>query len=244
MANYITIEDAVARMVNVGKIEQGTTLLDHLEQITIDADAWVELDKNLDTPYEEYDFYELCAKGNKLKHQLAELILRHIKWELTTSPNISILKRQPNSSGTEKLEINSVAEWASTHYGIDRFDYEELNNESTELPITESERMATKIAEKKISLTSKVATRLYISLAYLLEEFIHAKQTNSKLFGTVENIKVDSVAELLRLRALSFKGAAPKKNPENEEYAQFYSKETFRSTIEIAIAMKKLFGKN
>ena len=158
--------------------------------------------------------------------------------------NTTILKRQPNSSGTEKLEINSVAEWASTHYGIDRFDYEELNNESTELPITESERMATKIAEKKISLTSKVATRLYISLAYLLEEFIHTKQTNSKLFGTVENIKVDSVAELLRLRALSFKGAAPKKNPENEEYAQFYSKETFRSTIEIAIAMKKLFGKN
>ena len=70
------------------------------------------------------------------------------------------------------------------------------------------------------------------------------KQANTKLFGSVENINVDSVAEPLRLRALNFKGADPKRSLDGEEYAQFYSKESLRSTIEVAIAMKKLFGKN
>ena len=242
MANTITIEDAVARMVNVGKIPMGVSLLDYLDAIVNDAENKLEEAREQELPHQEVQLLERCINAGTARYTLAGELLKHIQWELDTPPKSSVLKVSPESGNTMQLELSSVAEWASVNYGIDRFDYEELSNQNRELPNTNAEKSAEKVA--KDGLSKKLATRLYISLAYLLEEFVAMKQTNTKLFGSVENINVDSVAEPLRLRALNFKGADPKKSLDGEEYAQFYSKESFRSTIEVAIAMKKLFGKN
>ena len=242
MANTITIEDAVARMVNVGKIPMGVSLLDYLTAIVRDAENKLEEAREQELPHQEVQLLERCINAGTARYTLAGELLKHIQWELDTPPKSSVLKVSPESGNTMQLELSSVAEWASVNYGIDRFDYEELSNQNRELPNTNAEKSAEKVA--KDGLSKKLATRLYISLAYLLEEFVAMKQTNTKLFGSVENINVDSVAEPLRLRALNFKGADPKKSLDGEEYAQFYSKESFRSTIEVAIAMKKLFGKN
>ncbi len=242
MANTITIEDAVARMVNVGKIPMGVSLLDYLDAIVNDAENKLEEAREQELPHQEVQLLERCINAGTARYTLAGELLKHIQWELETPPKSSVLKVSPESGNTMQLELSSVAEWASVNYGIDRFDYEELSNQNRELPNTNAEKSAEKVA--KDGLSKKLATRLYISLAYLLEEFVAMKQTNTKLFGSVENINVDSVAEPLRLRALNFKGADPKKSLDGEEYAQFYSKESFRSTIEVAIAMKKLFGKN
>ena len=242
MANTITIEDAVARMVNVGKIPMGVPLLDYLDAIVSDAENKLEEAKEQEVSNQEVQLLERCINAGTARYTFAGELLKHIEWELDTSPKTSVLKVSPESGNTMQLELSSVAEWASVYYGIDRFDYEELSNQSRELPNTNTEKFAEIIA--KDGLSKKLATRLYISLAYLLEEFVAMKQTNTKLFGSVENINVDSVAEPLRLRALNFKGADPKRSLDGEEYAQFYSKESLRSTIEVAIAMKKLFGKN
>jgi hypothetical protein len=242
MANTITIEDAVARMVNVGKIPMGVSLLDYLDAIVSDAENKLEEAKEQELPHQEVQLLEKWVNTSTCRYTFAGELIAHIEWELATPLKTSVLKVSPESGNTMQLELSSVAEWASVYYGIDRFDYEELSNQSRELPNTNTEKFAEIIA--KDGLSKKLATRLYISLAYLLEEFVAMKQTNTKLFGSVENINVDSVAEPLRLRALNFKGADPKKSLDGEEYAQFYSKESFRSTIEVAIAMKKLFGKN
>ncbi len=242
MANTITIEDAVARMVNMGDIPLGCPLLEYLNQLVTEAEDNYEKAKAQKLSSQELELLDLCVKANTSKYEFATLVMRHIEWELDTPPKTSLLKVSPDTGNTKKLDMASVAEWASFHYLIARFDYEELVNKSREIPITNSEKAAERIAGN--GLNPKSITRLYVSLAYMLEEFIAVKQANTKHFGTVENINVDSVAEPLRLRALNFKGAAPKKNVESEEHAQFYSKESFRSTIEIAIAMKKMFGKN
>lgn len=242
MANTITIEDAVARMVNVGEIPLGVSLIDYLDAMVSAAEDKLDEAKEHKLSSQEIELLELCVKANEVKFTFASLLKQHIEWELATPPKTSVLKISTDSVNTRQLELFSVAEWAFINYGIDRFDYEELSNKSRELPITKSDKLAETVAKK--GLTSKLATRLYISLAYLLEEFVAMKQANTKLFGSVENINVDSVAEPLRLRALNFKGADPKRSLDGEEYAQFYSKESLRSTIEVAIAMKKLFGKN
>jgi hypothetical protein len=242
MANTITIEDAVARMVNVGEIPLGVSLIDYLDAMVSDAEDKLDEAKEHKLSSQEIELLELCVKANEVKFTFATLLKQHIEWELATPPKTSVFKISTDSVNIRQLELSSVAEWAFINYGIDRFDYEELSNKSRELPITKSDMLAETIAKK--GLTSKLATRLYISLAYLLEEFVSMKQVNTKLFGSVENINVDSVAEPLRLRALNFKGADPKRSLDGEEYAQFYSKESLRSTIEVAIAMKKLFGKN
>lgn len=242
MANTITIEDAVARMVNVGEIPLGVSLIDYLDAMVSAAEDKLDEAKEHKLSSQEIELLELCVKANEVKFTFATLLKQHIEWELATPPKTSIFKISTDSVNIRQLELSSVAEWAFINYGIDRFDYEELSNKSRELPITKSDMLAETIAKK--GLTSKLATRLYISLAYLLEEFVSMKQVNTKLFGSVENINVDSVAEPLRLRALNFKGADPKRSLDGEEYAQFYSKESLRSTIEVAIAMKKLFGKN
>jgi hypothetical protein len=242
MANTITIEDAVARMVNVGEIPLGVSLIDYLDAMVSAAEDKLDEAKEHKLSSQEIELLELCVKANEVKFTFATLLKQHIEWELATPPKTSVFKISTDSVNIRQLELSSVAEWAFINYGIDRFDYEELSNKSRELPITKSDMLAETIAKK--GLTSKLATRLYISLAYLLEEFVSMKQVNTKLFGSVENINVDSVAEPLRLRALNFKGADPKRSLDGEEYAQFYSKESLRSTIEVAIAMKKLFGKN
>lgn len=242
MANTITIEDAVARMVNVGKIPMGVSLLDYLTAIVRDAENKLEEAREQELPHQEVQLLERCINAGTARYTFAGELMNHIKWELGTPPKSSVLKLSPESGNTMQLELSSVAEWACINYGIDRFDYEELSNQSRELSITRSEKKAEIIA--KDGLSEKLATRLYISLAYLLEEFVSMKQADTKLFGSVENINVDSLAEPLRLRALNFKGAWLKKSLDGEEYAKFYSKESFRSTIEVAIAMKKLFGKN
>ena len=242
MANTITIEDAVARMVNVGKIPMGVSLLDHLDAIVSDAENKLEEAGEQELSSQQIELLGLCVKNNARKYTFAGELLKHIQWELDTPPKTSVLKVSPESGNTIQLELSSVTEWASVNYGIDRFDYEELSNQNRELPNTNAETSAEKVA--KDGLSEKLATRLYISLAYLLEEFVSMKQADTKLFGSVENINVDSLAEPLRLRALNFKGAWLKKSLDGEEYAKFYSKESFRSTIEVAIAMKKLFGKN
>ena len=166
MANTITIEDAVARMVNVGEIPLGVSLIDYLDAMVSAAEDKLDEAKEHKLSSQEIELLELCVKANEVKFTFATLLKQHIEWELATPPKTSVFKISTDSVNIRQLELSSVAEWAFINYGIDRFDYEELSNKSRELPITKSDMLAETIAKK--GLTSKLATRLYISLAYLL----------------------------------------------------------------------------
>ena len=226
MANTITIEDAVARMVNVGKIPMGVSLLDHLDAIVSDAENKLEEAGEQELSSQQIELLGLCVKNNARKYTFAGELLKHIKWELATPPKSSVLKVSPESGNTKQLELSSVAEWASDNYGIERFDYEELSNQSRELPNTNAEKSAVKVAKE--GLTSVLAKRLYITFALALEELVSSKK-NPTGFGTADDINVAQTAESLYARTT---------NPKN------YDIEILKSRIEVAIAMKKLFGKN
>ena len=226
MANTITIEDAVARMVNVGKIPMGVSLLDYLDAIVRDAENKLEEAREQELPHQEVQLLERCINAGTARYTLAGELLKHIQWELETPPKSSVLKVSPESGNTMQLELSSVAEWASVNYGIDRFDYEELSNQNRELPNTNTEKLAEKVAKE--GLTAVLAKRLYITFALALEELVSSKK-NPTGFGTADDINVAQTAESLYARTTS---------PKN------YDIEILKSRIEIAIAMKKLFGKN
>jgi len=226
MANTITIEDAVARMVNVGKIPMGVSLLDYLGAIVNDAENKLEEAREQELSSQQIELLGLCVKNNARKYTFAGELLKHIQWELDTPPKSSVLKVSPESGNTMQLELSSVAEWASVYYGIDRFDYEELSNQSRELPNTNTEKLAEKIAKE--GLTAVLAKRLYITFALALEELVASKK-NPTGFGTADDINVAQTAESLYARTT---------NPKN------YDIEILKSRIEVAITMKKLFGKN
>ena len=226
MANTITIEDAVARMVNVGKIPMGVSLLDHLDAIVSDAENKLEEAGEQELSSQQIELLGLCVKNNARKYTFAGELLKHIQWELDTPPKTSVLKVSPESGNTKQLELSSVAEWASDNYGIERFDYEELSNQSRELPNTNTEKLAEKVAKE--GLTAVLAKRLYITFALALEELVSSKK-NLTGFGTADDINVAQTAESLYARTT---------NPKN------YDIEILKSRIEVAIAMKKMFGKN
>jgi hypothetical protein len=226
MANTITIEDAVARMVNVGKIPIGVSLLDHLDDIVKIAENKLEIARELGVSNQEVQLLERCINAGTARYTFAGELMNHIKWELDTPPKSSVLKVSPESGNTKQLELSSVTEWASVNYGIDRFDYEELSNQSRELPNTNAEKSAEKVAKE--GLTAVLAKRLYITFALALEELVSSKK-NPTGFGTADDINVAQTAESLYARTTS---------PKN------YDIEILKSRIEIAIAMKKLFGKN
>ena len=226
MAGYITIEDAVARMVNVGIVPIGVSLLDYLNAIVGDAEDKLEEAKQRNLPSQELDLFELCVKANNNRYEFAVRLKQHIEWELETSLTPVILKRAPVPNNTEKLEIRSVVAWAMMHYGIDRFDYEELTSEAQETPVTTSEKEAVKIAKKGLS--SILAQRLYITFALAIEELVSSKK-NPVGFGSVDKINVDQTANLLSSRAGITKN---------------FDTEILKNRIEVAIAMKKLYGKN
>jgi hypothetical protein len=73
-----------------------------------------------------------------------------------------------------------------------------------------------------------LAKRLYITFALALEELVASKK-NPTGFGTADDINVAQTAESLYARTT---------NPKN------YDIEILKSRIEVAIAMKKQFGKN
>jgi hypothetical protein len=226
MANTITIEDAVARMVNVGKIPIGVSLLDHLDDIVKIAENKLEIARELGVSNQEVQLLERCINAGTARYTFAGELMNHIKWELDTPPKSSVLKVSPESGNTKQLELSSVTEWASVNYGIDRFDYEELSNQNRELPNTNTEKLAEKVAKE--GLTAVLAKRLYITFALALEELVSSKK-NPTGFGTADDINVAQTAESLYARTTS---------PKN------YDIEILKSRIEVAIAMKKQFGKN
>ena len=157
MANTITIEDAVARMVNVGKIPMGVSLLDYLDAIVNDAENKLEEAREQELPHQEVQLLERCINAGTARYTLAGELLKHIQWELETPPKSSVLKVSPESGNTMQLELSSVAEWASVNYGIDRFDYEELSNQNRELPNTNAEKSAEKVAKDGLTVSFRCA---------------------------------------------------------------------------------------
>ena len=163
------------------------------------------------------------------RFQLAHCFKNHIMAELENPSGSSLLKKSEQTSQILHIEYQSFLEWADQHYCMGRLDYEELNDSLMEKPSKRSEREAMKIAKE--GMTGKVAMRVYILFAHLLELFIEAKK-NKTGFGTANAINVTQTADSLHASIQDHRG-------DNK----FFDTESIKTRIEVAIAMKKLYGK-
>jgi hypothetical protein len=228
MSNAITIESAVARMVNIESIPAGSNLMDYLDKLASEAEDDYEKAKNDGLNHEELQMLELCVQASDLRYKLAGTLKLHMEWELETASKSAILKPSSDISNEKTVELDSVDQWAKFFYRIGRFNFEELNNAAREKPTNQAEINAIEINKKGLS--GALATRLYITFAYLLEGFVEAKNA-PKEFGTPQKIKVSKVADYLLALVRKFRKSD-----------QFYNVEILKDRIEISLAMKRLFG--
>ena len=202
----ITIDEAVARMINLGYIQPGYTLLDMTESLVANAE---NDDANKDGLPD--NILEARFKAHEARHYLASYLHRHLTSELENPPKNSLLIKSHDSTVIPKLDVESVAQWARHHYAIARFDYEELNyNAFIDDPMESIDKKVKAIIND--GLTPKLAIRLYLTIAYLLEAFAE-KAGNT--FGTPDNLNISEIAGELYTRALTENGETRKNHDES-----------------------------
>lgn len=226
MEKSITLNEAVARLMNINTIPHDTDLFEYLENLVLEAENNLRYAIDNQEPLESYEF---IVKAANHRFQLAHCFKDHLLSELERPPEKRTLKKSDETSSMTHITVQSFVDWATQHYCMGRLDYEELNDSLLEPPSKCIEHEAVKIAEEGI--TGKVALRLYVLFAHLLELFIKAKQ-NKTGFGTPDDINVTQTAEALH-QSITL----------NRGIDRFYNLEIIKSRVEIAIAMKRLFGK-
>ena len=113
----ITIEEAVARMVNLDYIPTGFTLLDMMAAFQEEAEIEYENAKLDRLPEVKLVTLKLRVEACMARHKLAKCLLDHLNQELV-NPDDSLLVRSSDTSSIPRLELESVADWASDKYGI------------------------------------------------------------------------------------------------------------------------------
>jgi hypothetical protein len=106
----ITVEEAVAYMVNMDYIPEGFTLLDMLEAFAEEAEVDYE---NASSDWTLKTRMESCIS----RYNLAELLLESLQHEVD-HPENSMIVLADVSSSKQRLTFESVADWAADRYGI------------------------------------------------------------------------------------------------------------------------------
>jgi hypothetical protein len=107
----ITVEEAVAYMVNMDYIPAGLTLLEMLEAFSEEAEV----------EYENARINRVILKTRMesciSRYNLAELLMESLQHEVD-HPENSMIVLADESSGKPRVTFDSVSEWAAYKYGI------------------------------------------------------------------------------------------------------------------------------
>lgn len=233
LSKSVTVEEAVANLIYIGELPPGESLLDWTKSECLDAKS--EYQKSLKDNLEQHEVercnirYKFCES----RHNMALHLKRHIEWELRY-PSKNKLMRANNSRSISRILMGDLAEWLMEEYQIDyelkSYEYEGYGRHN-DIEKKYSNAEATAIDVNERGLSGALARRLYVLIAYLLEVLVEAKK-NPTGYGTADKINVHQVAELILQRVQAFKGNT-----------KFYDIETLKSRFEIALAMKRQFGK-
>lgn len=250
MSLSITIDDAIARIINVDHIpKEFKDILDYLSDIASKIETELEeaeqkeLDEINDQGFgvikpdlfnkvpNKIVMLKIRLETAEFRFKYAAMLRQDIDWEIENNLDNSILKIADNNSGALQLDLKSVIDWAKQNHAIGRFNYEELSFEAQSKP-EDKKYINQAIDYSNIGLSGLLTKRFLITFAYTIEELVQIKN-NSKKYGTSENINVSKVANDLLQRITNFKG--------DERY---YELRSLRDRIEIALAMKSHFGKH
>jgi hypothetical protein len=113
----VTIEEAVARMVNMDYIPDGCTLLEMTEAFLQEAEADVDEARTEGRPSHVRLRLEERLKACRFRHELAETLLADIEAELRAGGSTQLVRADDGAPGT-RLTTESVWEWSGDRYGI------------------------------------------------------------------------------------------------------------------------------
>jgi hypothetical protein len=254
MSLSITIDDAIARIINIDHIPmEFNDILEYLDNIALKVETEIEeatqqeFDKNIEIDEQGIGIIKVPESVNKdsntiemlkirletanFRFQYAEKLRQDINWEIENNLENSILKIADNNAGALRLDLKSVIDWAKQNHAIGRFNYEELSFEAKS-ETEDNTYLNQAIDHSNRGLSGLLTKRFLITFAYTIEELVQIKN-NTKEYGTAENINVSKVAADLLQRIINFRGE--EKN---------YDLRSLRNRIEIALAMKSHFGEH
>jgi len=113
----ITIEDAVARMVNMDYIPAGFTLTEMTAAFQEEAEVEYEKARLKRLPEEQIAPLKIRMVACCSRHALTHLLLESLQCEVK-NPEGSIIVLAADSSGQQRVTLESVSDWAADKYGI------------------------------------------------------------------------------------------------------------------------------
>lgn len=113
----VTIEEAVARMVNMDYIPTGFTLLEMTDAFREEAEVEYENAKIDNLPENKIAPLRVRMESCSARHSLAQQFLESLRHE-AKYPEGSMVIVADDSSSQVRLTLESVSEWAADRYGI------------------------------------------------------------------------------------------------------------------------------
>jgi hypothetical protein len=113
----ITLEEAVARMVNLDYIPTGFTLLEMTSAFLEEAEVDYENARIDRLPDDQITSLKTRMDACNARHSLAQLLMVDLRQEIDDSES-GLVKVSSDSTSQVRLTLESVASWASDKYGI------------------------------------------------------------------------------------------------------------------------------
>lgn len=113
----ITVDEAVAAMVNMDYIPTGFSLIDMLEAFEEEAEVNYENASVDRLPEEQITALKISMDLCKARHTLAQLLFNSIQYEIDHQEDAMIVLAN-DSSSHQRLTFHSVSDWAADKYGI------------------------------------------------------------------------------------------------------------------------------
>ena len=113
----ITVEEAVAEMVNMDYIPAGFTLLSMIEAFQVEAEIEYENARIDRLPEDQIAPLKIRMESCRARHTLAQLLLESLQYEVD-HPERSVIVLANNSLSMQRLTFESVWYWAADRYGI------------------------------------------------------------------------------------------------------------------------------
>jgi hypothetical protein len=117
-SSVVTIEEAVAQMVNLDYIPTGLTLMEMLAAFQEEAEVEYHNARIEILPVAQLAPLKVRVDACTARHTLAQLLIDHLRRELASHES-SIAVVSNETSAEPSLDFGSVSDWASDRYGID-----------------------------------------------------------------------------------------------------------------------------
>lgn len=114
----LTIEEAVALIINLDYIPTGFSLLDMTGAFLEDAEFnYVSANSDNGFTSAQLDSLEFCLNVCKERHALAQSLIKQLEYEIK-NPEDSIIVISDDSTSLTRLTFESVFDWAGDKFGI------------------------------------------------------------------------------------------------------------------------------